>query len=90
MIGDAAHATTPNLASGGSIAIEDGVVLAEELARADDIAAGLDAFSVRRHARAALVVETSLAMMRLTDVGAPPEASAALRRKALVELVKPY
>jgi len=32
LIGDAAHATTPHLASGAGIAIEDGIVLAEEIA----------------------------------------------------------
>jgi 2-polyprenyl-6-methoxyphenol hydroxylase-like FAD-dependent oxidoreductase len=90
VIGDAAHATTPNLASGGSIAIEDGVVLAEELAKAQTLAAGLDAFMARRYARCALVVETSLAMMRSADLKADPGGSAALRSKALAELVLPY
>jgi 2-polyprenyl-6-methoxyphenol hydroxylase-like FAD-dependent oxidoreductase len=32
LIGDAAHTTTPHLASGAGIAIEDAIVLAEELA----------------------------------------------------------
>src|SRR5882762_5393901 len=32
LIGDAAHATTPHLASGAGMAIEDGIVLAEEIA----------------------------------------------------------
>lgn len=90
IIGDAAHATTPNLASGGSIALEDGVVLAEELAGAVTLAAGLDAFMARRYARCALVVETSLAMMRRSDANADPAGNAALRSQALAELVKPY
>ena len=88
IIGDAAHATTPNLASGGSIAIEDGVVLAEELAKAASVEAALDAFMARRYARCALVVETSLAMMRRAD--ADPRINAALRRTALAELVHAY
>ena len=90
IIGDAAHATTPNLASGGSIALEDGVVLAEELARADSVAEGLDAFMARRFARCAMVVETSLAMMRGADSNADPADNAALRRMAIAELIKPY
>ena len=90
VIGDAAHATTPNLASGGSIALEDGVVLAEELAKADSVAAGLDAFMTRRYDRCAMVVETSLAMMRRADADAEPGENATLRSKALAELVKPY
>ena len=33
LIGDAVHATTPHLASGAGMAVEDALVLAEELAR---------------------------------------------------------
>lgn len=87
IIGDAAHATTPNLASGGSIALEDGVVLAEELAKGESMAEGLDAFTQRRHARCAMVVETSHAMM---EVGGDARESARLRGAALAELVRPY
>ena len=35
LIGDAVHATTPHLASGACIGIEDAIVLAEEIERAD-------------------------------------------------------
>ena len=90
IIGDAAHATTPQLASGGSIAIEDGVVLAEELARAASVAAGLEAFMTRRYARCAMVVETSVAMATRTGTDVGQRESAALRGRALAELVKPY
>ena len=38
LIGDAVHATTPHLASGACIGIEDAIVLAEEIDRAADIA----------------------------------------------------
>ncbi len=34
LIGDAAHATTPHLASGAGLAVEDAIVLAEEIERA--------------------------------------------------------
>ncbi len=34
LIGDAAHATTPHLASGAGLAVEDALVLAEEIERA--------------------------------------------------------
>lgn len=60
LIGDAAHATTPHMASGAGLAVEDGLVLAEELARTDDVAAALRAFMDRRFDRAKLVVETSV------------------------------
>lgn len=59
LIGDAAHATTPHLAMGAGIAIEDGVVLGEELTRHSEIAAALEAFTGRRYERCRLVVESS-------------------------------
>ncbi len=60
LIGDAAHATTPHLASGAGLAAEDGLVLAEELARHSDVSAALKAFMARRFERARAVVETSV------------------------------
>lgn len=69
LIGDAAHATTPHLASGAGIAIEDGLVVAEELARADSVAAGWAAFVARRYDRARLVVDNSVEIGRLEQEG---------------------
>jgi flavin-dependent dehydrogenase len=37
LLGDAAHATTPHLAQGAGMAIEDAMVLAEELVRQDEV-----------------------------------------------------
>jgi len=70
LIGDAAHATTPHMASGAGVAVEDGLVLAEELARTDDVAAALRAFMDRRFERAKLVVETSVQQGRNEISGA--------------------
>ena len=60
LIGDAAHATTPHMASGAGLAVEDGLVLADELARTPDVAAALRGFMDRRFERAKLVVESSV------------------------------
>jgi 2-polyprenyl-6-methoxyphenol hydroxylase-like FAD-dependent oxidoreductase len=60
LIGDAAHATTPHLAMGAGIAIEDAVVLGELLDEQDDLQAALAAFMDRRWERCRLVVENSL------------------------------
>lgn len=60
VIGDAAHATTPHLASGAGIAIEDAVVLGEVLDGHDSLADALAAFMERRYERCRLVVENSL------------------------------
>ena len=69
LIGDAAHATTPHLASGAGIAIEDGLVLAEELAKAASVEAGWAAFVAQRYERARLVVENSVEIGRLEQEG---------------------
>ena len=60
LIGDAAHATTPHLASGAGMAIEDGIVLAEELDRGGALPAVLERFTERRFERCRLVVENSV------------------------------
>jgi 2-polyprenyl-6-methoxyphenol hydroxylase-like FAD-dependent oxidoreductase len=59
LLGDAAHATTPNLGQGGCMAIEDATVLADSLARASDPAAGLRDYEARRRERTRFVVERS-------------------------------
>lgn len=60
LIGDAAHSTTPHLASGAAIAIEDAVVLGELLDAHDMLEDALTAFMERRYERCRLVVENSL------------------------------
>lgn len=60
LIGDAAHATTPHLAMGAAIAMEDSVVLAEALGARDDLGSALAEFMERRFERCRLVVESSL------------------------------
>jgi len=64
LLGDAIHATTPHLGQGGGMAIEDAVVLAEELARHDDSEAAFTAYRARRLERCRFVVEKSLAICR--------------------------
>ncbi|MBT9371323.1 FAD-dependent oxidoreductase [Rhizobium sp. CSW-27] len=65
LIGDAVHATTPHLAAGACIGIEDAMVLAEELGAAGDAATALAAFEARRWERCRMVVENS---GRLADI----------------------
>jgi 2-polyprenyl-6-methoxyphenol hydroxylase-like FAD-dependent oxidoreductase len=59
LIGDAAHTTTPQLASGASIAIEDAVVLARYLLSEASVEAALAAFMQARFERCRMVVENS-------------------------------
>ncbi|MDT0449923.1 FAD-dependent monooxygenase [Streptomyces hesseae] len=65
VIGDAAHAPAPQMASGTALAIEDGLVLAQELGRHESIGAGLKAFVSRRAQRCRTLVETSVAIAGL-------------------------
>jgi 2-polyprenyl-6-methoxyphenol hydroxylase-like FAD-dependent oxidoreductase len=60
LIGDAAHSATPHLGQGAAMAVEDAVVLAEEVAAKDDIAVALRAFMDRRFERAKLVGTSSI------------------------------
>ncbi|MFD3504532.1 FAD-dependent monooxygenase [Streptomyces sp. NPDC058676] len=60
VLGDAAHASAPHLTQGAGMALEDAVVLAEELAEPDrTVEASLLAFMERRHERVRLVQEVS-------------------------------
>jgi FAD-dependent urate hydroxylase len=51
LIGDAAHATSPNMAEGAAMALEDGLVLAECLASERGIAQAMARFQARRRPR---------------------------------------
>jgi 2-polyprenyl-6-methoxyphenol hydroxylase-like FAD-dependent oxidoreductase len=59
LIGDAVHTTTPHMAAGAGIAVEDSVVLAELLATGEMLPTVLDAFMTRRYERCRLVVQNS-------------------------------
>jgi 2-polyprenyl-6-methoxyphenol hydroxylase-like FAD-dependent oxidoreductase len=59
VIGDAAHATTPHLAQGAAMAIEDAVLLGALLGRHTSLSAALEEFMRRRFQRAKFVVESS-------------------------------
>jgi 2-polyprenyl-6-methoxyphenol hydroxylase-like FAD-dependent oxidoreductase len=75
VIGDAAHTTTPHLATGAGIAIEDAVVLAEMLAADGPLPASLDRFMARRFDRCRLVVETAVKLGEMEkDTSIPIQA----------------
>lgn len=60
LIGDAAHATTPHMAQGAAIAIEDAVLLAELLSERQPLEDTLRHFTERRYPRCRMIVEGSL------------------------------
>lgn len=60
LIGDAAHATTPHLAQGAGLAIEDAVVLADELTGKPTVEAAFEGFHARRYQRCKTICEGSI------------------------------
>lgn len=64
LIGDAAHATSPHCGQGAAQAIEDGIVLTQELQRHDDLPVALAAWEERRYERCRMVKEGSEAIGR--------------------------
>ena len=67
LIGDASHATTPNLGQGACQAIEDAYVIAEELNANDDIAFALKQFQKRRIKKATYITDTSWKFSKITN-----------------------
>lgn len=62
LLGDSAHSLTPHMTSGGGMAIEDALVLCQELDRNDDLEAALLSYCGRRERRVKRVYETSFAL----------------------------
>ena len=89
LIGDAVHATTPHLASGACIGIEDAIVLADEVAKADSLTAALEAFQNRRWERCRMVVENSLRLGELEVSGGDKEEQQRIMQTSLMALGAP-
>ena len=89
LIGDTVHATTPHLASGACIGIEDALVLAEELGRTDDVSSALNAFENRRWERCRMVVENSARLGEIEVAGGDKEEHARIMRESLMALAQP-
>ena len=89
LIGDAAHPTTPHLASGAGMAVEDALVLGDELAKSDTVAQAFDGFMARRYERCRLVVENSLEIGRREQRRAPIEEQTHLVEESLRVLAQP-
>jgi 2-polyprenyl-6-methoxyphenol hydroxylase-like FAD-dependent oxidoreductase len=90
LIGDAAHATTPQLAMGGAIAFEDGIVLGELLSSETDLKTALQKFMDRRHERCRMVVHNSVQLSEWEKNAAEHEADAGrLQNESLASLAAP-
>jgi 2-polyprenyl-6-methoxyphenol hydroxylase-like FAD-dependent oxidoreductase len=73
LIGDAVHATTPHMASGAGMAIEDGLILADELQADAALESALKRFMDRRFERCRTVVENSVRLGEMEMRGVSPE-----------------
>lgn len=89
LIGDAVHATTPHLASGACIGIEDALVLADELGRGTEIGTALAAFEGRRYERCRMVVENSARLGEIEVAGGDREEHARIMRESHAALAQP-
>jgi 2-polyprenyl-6-methoxyphenol hydroxylase-like FAD-dependent oxidoreductase len=89
LIGDTVHATTPHLASGACIGIEDAIVLAEELGRHEKVEAAFEAFQNRRWERCRMVVDNSARLGEIEIEGGDKVEHANLMRDSTIALAQP-
>jgi 2-polyprenyl-6-methoxyphenol hydroxylase-like FAD-dependent oxidoreductase len=89
LIGDAAHATTPHLASGAGLAVEDALVLADLLGSDLPLDDALGRFAARRYDRCRMVVENSVRLGQLEMRRAAGEEQADLQRSSMLALNAP-
>lgn len=89
LIGDAAHPTMPQLASGAGLAAEDGLVLADELRRAASVPEALDGFMRRRRRRCEMAMANALEISWRERTRQPLETQAAIVERSLHALAEP-
>jgi 2-polyprenyl-6-methoxyphenol hydroxylase-like FAD-dependent oxidoreductase len=89
LIGDTVHATTPHMASGACIGIEDALVLADELGRAGSIDQALDRYLARRWERCRMVVKNSGRLGEIEIAGGDKEEHGRIMRETLMALAAP-
>ena len=89
LIGDAVHATTPHLASGACIGIEDAIVLAEEIGARGQRRKGAESFEDRRWERCRMVVENSVRLGEIEITNGDKAEHADIMRKSMMALAAP-
>lgn len=89
LVGDAAHAVTPHLASGGGLAIEDAVVLTEVLQQPGSLTEQLESFMKRRYARCKMVFDNGLQLGEWEKNPTPDADPAGLSARSYQALAQP-
>lgn len=67
LLGDAAHATTPNLGQGACQGVEDAFSIAEELSKTDDTSSGFLNYQKNRIEKATFITNTSWQFAQITN-----------------------
>lgn len=86
LLGDAVHATTPHLGQGAGMAIEDALVLAEEITQRAAPDAAFSAYRERRFERCRYIVDASLALCR-GQLGLGPRVDQAKATQEMFQVV---
>ena len=86
LVGDAVHATTPHLGQGAGMAIEDAIVLAEELSKTQEPHTVFKAYQQRRFDRCRYIVEKSREIGE-SQLGLRPPADQAAATSEMFQVV---
>ena len=89
LVGDAAHTTTPHLAFGAGIAVEDAIVLCELVASELPTEDALERYAERRYERCRLVVENSVQLGAWEQQPTPDADPVRLTRESWATLAQP-
>ncbi len=89
LIGDSVHATTPHMAAGACIGIEDAIVLAEEVGKDGCVADALARYQERRWERCRIVVENSGRLGEIEIAGGDKEEHGKIMRETMMALAGP-
>ncbi len=71
LVGDAAHATTPNMGQGACMAVEDIAVLTSEVQKTDNIETAFDNFEKKRVNRTRYITNTSSVIGKIAQLENP-------------------
>jgi 2-polyprenyl-6-methoxyphenol hydroxylase-like FAD-dependent oxidoreductase len=89
LIGDAAHATSPHCGQGAAQAIEDALVLREELSTEQSLPQALEVFTQRRFERCKVIVEGSEAIGRWEQDHSLPLDPTQVRQEVIMAAMAP-
>ena len=89
LLGDAVHAITPHLGQGAAQAIEDAVVLAEEVDAKPSLEDALADYTERRYERCKLIVGSSVAIGEWEINHTPNFDHAGITQRVLEAMVRP-